>query len=749
MNYRGAPIQLVQQNTESAVPFFTSSKGWGLLWDCSSETWLNALEPRVTFDINRTSLRGRVSFVAAVSGVHHVTASTGALAWEGAYVPLRVSLVQPGNVSLFEWTADTKNAPPYRTGRATLKAGVYYTLEYDLTGFAAPDDRPSYRETANLFVTPPTESFSLQSETEDFVDYYVFAGATIDESVALYRTATGPAPLYPRWAFGFFQSKNHYKTQDELVAATQGFRERSLPLDVIVQDWHYWGDDSNWGPAWDPANYPDPSAMTQSLHDMGCHLMVSVWSRFGNESEYLLDLVEKDQLIVQVAVNSSDPPPVAAGEHWMDIFQPGTAQTFFEFVNTTMFAAGVDALWLDATEPPGWPQVNGHVRVEDGGALVSGKRYLSSYSIGVTTAVDDGIRKHYPDRRTFSLTRASWAGQQCTGAALWTGDTMGTWAFLRRQVAASINFGLSGMPFWSQDIGGFHRPGMYDQYTDPDYQRLFVRWFQFGAFTPIFRVHGSGAPQGTEYWLYGDEVTANCNATARFRSRLLPYIYSVAATIQENGSTLQRGLPMDFPDDSRILDIADQYTFGPALLVAPVLDPGDVRVVYLPHGRSFFDFYTGVAYQGGVMVSVESPPPALPLFGMGGSLLVLGPEMEWSGQQAPDPLEVRVYPGADAQFSLFEDDGETRAEADVDGVFRAGNTTIPLFYSESAGTITLGARRGAVFDGMLRERSFLVVIVREGAGVGPGAANSDDVTLVHYHGVEVTVPLKSRPAAVV
>ena len=249
INYRGAPIQLVQQNTEAAVPFFVSSRGWGLMFDCSAEVWLNRLEAHM-LPINRSSLMGSLRFTPSESGLHHITATAGTLAWEGGYVPLTVVVAAwetAQEAVLFNWT-DARNAPPYHTGRVMLLANSTYTIQYDLRGFSAPADRPDHGETAQLLVVPPAalQTFSLQGELDDFVDYYYFAGDDIDSSVALYREATGPAPLYPKWVFGFWQSKNHYKSQAELVNAARGFRARRLPLDAIVQDWHYWGSDDHW-----------------------------------------------------------------------------------------------------------------------------------------------------------------------------------------------------------------------------------------------------------------------------------------------------------------------------------------------------------------------------------------------------------------------------------------------------------------------------------------------------------------------
>ena len=750
INYRGAPIQLVQQNTEAGVPFFVSSRGWSILFDCSAEVWLNRLEATVKLEIDRSTGTGSVTYTPSASGLHHITASAGALAWEGDYVPLAVSVAEMSSTgggsymeqTLFNWS-DAKNAPPYHTGRVHLQAGTNYSIWYDLRGFSAPKDRPDYRSSAQLFIVPPSglRTFSLQGALDDFVDYYVFAGDSVDSSIALYREATGHAPLYPKWVFGFWQSRNHYKSQEELVVAAQGFRARRLPLDAIVQDWHYWGADDNWGPVWDNNSYPNPAKLARDLHQRSCHLMVSVWSKFAAAA--LVDQLAARSQLIEMAPNRTT-PGTKPGEHWMDIWREGTAETFFDFVNKTMFGLGIDALWLDGSEPAGWPQFRGHVHPSSahGGTpgRVSGNRLMSSFSLGVTSAVADGMRRSYPTKRTFTLTRASWAGQQRTGGALWTGDTMGTWSALRRQVAASINFGLSGLPFWSQDIGGFHRPGAAAQYSSEDYRALFTRWFQFGSFTPIFRVHGSDAPNGTEYWLYGDEVTANCNATARLRYRLLPYIYSIAASVEQHGATLQRGLIMDFPGDVRARMIADTYMFGPTLLVAPVLDRSTNRSVYLPRDlpratdavdRPFIDFWSGVTLASAQHHTIVAPLSRIPLFGRGGSILLLGPEMQWTDQLVADPMDVRVYRGSDATFVLYEDDGLTRGGA---------NTTVVFAWREASSELTIGPRCGEAFPGMLLKRTFRVVAVRESRGVGGGEAGEPDV-VVRYDGAQVKVTL--------
>lgn len=396
-----------------------------------------------------------------------------------------------------------------------------------------------------------------------------------------------------------------------------------------------------------------------------------------------------------------------------------------------MFSIGVDSLWQDATEPENFPNVNAQTY------LGSGNAYMNPYSLVTTKAIADGLRRDYPNAqgsRVFTLTRSSFAGQQSTGAALWTGDISGKWDALRRQIANSINYQLSGIPYWAQDIGGFFRPS--DQYTSADYHALLTRWFQFGVFTPIFRVHGGGT--NTELWNFGDKVMHTINSSAiSLRYRLMSYTYSGFARVEDEGYTMQRGMVMDFPNDVRTHNIADQFMYGDAFLVTPFYDNAPSRTVYFPSG-SWINFHTGEVLKSGVH-NVSFPLEEAPVFVRGGSVVPLAPFAQSSAAQPADPLEVRVYPGADGSFTLFEDDGSSQ-------LYKQGKSTrIAFKWSEQKQELTIGAREGA-YDGMLVKRTFNVVLVSFQHGVGVSESKADRV--VTYVGKQLTVPLPSSPTFV-
>jgi len=384
-----------------------------------------------------------------------------------------------------------------------------------------------------------------------------------------------------------------------------------------------------------------------------------------------------------------------------------------------MFSIGVDALWLDATEPENFPNENNPMFIGSGNAN------WNTYSFFVTGAVADNLDRDYPNKRVFSLTRSSFAGQQRNRGVVWSGDIYGGWESYRRQISASINFGLSGMPYWSEDIGGFFRPG--DQYTSPDYHNLLTRWFQFGAFTPIFRVHGGGT--NTEYWNFGPEVEKNVLAVCNLRYRLLPYIYSLAYKVATDGYTMQRGLVFDFPHDDEVAPINDEFTFGPSLLVAPVVQNVTQRDIYLPKQTQWIDFWTGNKVANG-WAQRDAPIETVPLYVPAGAILPMGPFLQYSSERPADPLEIRLYAGGDgATFEIYEDDGQTRGN-DV------GEWSSFRLDWDGAATLNVSDRTGS-FPGMLTNRTFNVVLVQPGQGGGLQPATVFQT--VHYNGDKLTV----------
>jgi alpha-D-xyloside xylohydrolase len=478
----------------------------------------------------------------------------------------------------------------------------------------------------------------------------------------------------------------------------------------------YWGN-LGWGPQWDPKIYPDPASMIQELHSANIHFMVSDWSSFDPKTKFYKNLSQAGALI-----------PDSTN---MDPWNPEAGKLFMEFAQESFFSIGADALWLDATEPEGCPQLGKKIY------LGSGDEYANTYSLMVSKAIRDGLVAKEPNRRVFSLTRSSFAGQQRYGGTLWSGDTSSSWDSLRRQVSMSINYQLSGIPYWSMDTGGFFRPG--DQYTSQDYHCLLTRWFQFSVFTPIFRVHGSGS--NTELWNYGASVQQMIHDSAiRFRYRLLEYIYSGFQLVDKEGMTMQRGLVLDFWDDPAVFDVADQYMFGYSFLVAPVYTPDSTRSVYLPEltAGKWRCFFSGHEVDSGSIVQFTNMTMShIPLF-VRSSILVLGPDgrehVDDLKGSDPHKLEVRVYDGADSTFTLFEDDG-TSADPS------RPTTTIEFSWKEASSTLLIGDRTGTAFPGMAIQRTIDIFLVRPGSGVGIAPTDKPDATLT-YSGSAVSVKLE-------
>jgi alpha-glucosidase (family GH31 glycosyl hydrolase) len=677
--------------------------------------------------------RYTTTFTADTDGVHHfyVDACPGGFGCgSGKSLQLYLGLEGGKLGAIIDWEQLT-NMPNSMTGRATLTRGRTVTLSYAFAGFKTAGPPP-------VLVRGPALRTTLRSDLGDLVDYFfTFGGAAgsestsggtrVDRAIAGYRAITGAAPLYSKKAYGFWQCKEHYQYQKDLLAAAHGFRNRSIPIDNIVQDWHYWGT-LGWGPQWDPAYYPDPAAMVQELKGIDVDLMVSVWSKFDTKTKFFKNMTVQGQMI--------------NGTSYYDAWNPAAREQFYQFSKDAHFSIGVQALWLDATEPEHFPNVDHAVY---GG---SGNAFMNSYSLMTTKAIADGLRRDYTKQqgaRVFSLTRSAFAGQQATGAALWSGDISGKWDSMRRQVAASINYQMSGMPYWSQDIGGFFRP--HDQYTSPDYQNLLVRWFQFGCFTPLYRVHGGGT--NTEIWNFGDDVTRRVNMTHALRYRMLPYNYAGFHRVEAEGWTMQRGLPLAFPDDAGARGVGDQFMWGECLLVAPVTTAAEnsasARAVYLPRvpmsGDSpWVDFWTGgPAGAGGDTLAAATAPierAAGPLFARPGSLLALGPELQFVDEKAPVDIELRVYPGGDASFALFEDDGSSQDyQSDA-----AARSLIAVSWTEATRTVTFAARDGGWTGkgGALAKRRFAVVVVSPGHGAGAAREPQPDAT-VEYDGAAVSV----------
>ncbi len=561
----------------------------------------------------------------------------------------------------------------------------------------------------------------ITSEVADNIEYYFFYGPDLDKIMAAYRTLTGQAPMFGKWAYGFWQCKNRYKSQNEILGIAGKYRELHIPLDNIVQDWFWW---KRKGEHVFNENYPDPKAMVDQLHRENVHLMISVWPFFEPGSA-VYDEMDKRGWFVD-KFKFAKPPYHTAGMAVYDATNPEARRYYWQLMDRALFNIGIDAWWLDTTEPETEGQEE-NILLHHKLAIGSGDRYVNIYPLLTTGAVYDGQRRASDRKRVFILSRSAFAGDQRYGVTAWSGDINSDFLTFSRQIPAGLDFALSGIPYWTTDIGGF----VSGDPDDPAYRELFVRWFQYGAFNPILRVHGTRKTDQNELWSYGPDAQKILVNFDRLRYRLLPYIYSLAWKTTSEGYTPMRPLVMDFRDDVRAQNIGDQFMFGPAFLVTPVTESGaTTRRLYLPQAK-WYDFWTGSRVAGGRAVEAGAPIERLPLYVRAGSILPLGPDEEWSTEKPADPMELRIYRGADGDFTLYEDENDNYNYEK--GVY----ATIPFHWDDAKQTLTIGDRKGQ-FPEMLENRTFRIVFVGQDHGTGINAEDRPDRT-VPFSGKKVTV----------
>ncbi|HEY2393074.1 MAG TPA: glycoside hydrolase family 31 protein [Candidatus Angelobacter sp.] len=562
-------------------------------------------------------------------------------------------------------------------------------------------------------------AFYMSSEVADAMDYFFIYGPDFDKIVAAYRELTGAAPLFGKWAYGYWQCKNRYDSQQEILAIAHKYRGLHIPLDNIVQDWFWW---NTMGEPVFNKNYPDPKGMIDELHKSNVHLMISVWPFFRPGSPVYDDMDKRGYFVDKTKVQSFHPP----GQALYDAFNPEARKYYWNLMDNALFKIGADAWWLDTTEPETEGRET-NILVTNKVALGNGARYVNEYPTATTGAVYEGQRSESDKKRVFILSRSGYAGVQRNAAALWSGDVDPNWETFRRQIPAGLNLSVSGVPYWTTDIGGF----VVANPDDPSYRELYIRWFQFGAFCPIFRAHGTRSTNQNEIWSYGPEAQKILTAYDQLRYRLMPYIYSVAWKVTSEGYTMMRPLVMDFRTDVQAQNIGSEYSFGPAILVAPVTEQGAaVKRLYLPRAK-WYDFWTGEVIDGGHFIEANAPIQTLPLFVHAGSILPLGPDVEFATAKAADPIELRVYRGADGDFALYEDEGDSYAYE------KGAHATIAFHWDESKQVLSIADRQGE-FPGMPTSRMFHVVFVSKNHGTGGAPTAKADKT-VTYSGKRLTV----------
>ena len=569
----------------------------------------------------------------------------------------------------------------------------------------------------------------LWGDVDEELDYYVMVGPEFDGIVAQFRALTGDPPMLPRWALGYMQSKERYQSQQELLDVAHEYRDRDLPLDALILDWKSWKGD-RWGQkSLDPDRFPDPRGMIDQLHALGIHLMVSIWPIMRPGGDDWRELSDAGHLLGNRAT--------------YDAFSPSARAAYWEQAQRGLFAHGVDGWWTDATEPfeadwtgPVKPEPEERLRRNTDEA----KRYLdpeliNAYSLVHSEGIYVGQRRVRDDKRVVNLTRSAYPGQQRYGTVTWSGDVVATWDTLRRQIAEGLSFCATGMPYWTTDIGGFfvaRKPSLWfwsgdydDGVADLGYRELYLRWFQYAAWLPMFRSHGTDTPR--ELWRFGepgDTIYEGLLQALRLRYRLLPYLYSLAAWTTARAYTMLRALPFDFRGDACTYDAADQFMLGPAFLVAPIVAPirygprstilagGDAnRHLYLPAGADWYDVWTDRRLTGGQYLDEPAVLEHIPVFVRGGSIVPMGP-VRIHAQDLPDaPLEIHVYPGRDATFTLYEDEGDGYAYE------QGASTTIELSWDDAAMRLSIGERVGS-YPNMPPQREIAVVVHDGASGSG-------------------------------
>jgi len=622
-------------------------------------------------------------------------------------------------------------------GIPVILSSMGYSLLWDNpavteVSVGAPTTPPTTQPAPNRNAPPQGAGEKIvrwSSEVGKAIDYYFIFGGTPEDSIRQYRGLTGQAPMMPEWLYGFWQCKERYRTQEEILAIARQYRDIQVPIDGVIQDWRYWPDNS-WGShSFDPARYPDPVAMTKQLHEMNCHILISIWPKFDLGTPNYKELEQAGGLFDPVI-----PYVYPKGQgRWYDAFSETARGVYWKQISRELFSLGFDGWWLDASEPElsgKW----GEFRTFRTSAGPGAERF-NAYPLMHSTAEYQGQRSETDQKRVVILTRSAYAGQQRNSAITWSGDIAGNWQVFRNQIPAGLNISVSGIPYWNTDIGGFG--GVRDP-AAPAYRELFSRWFEFGSFCPMFRVHGDAPADGTgigkEYWQFDDSTRKLWRKYVDLRYRLMPYTYSVTWQVTSAGSTMMRPLVMDFSDDKQALDIGNQYLFGPAIMVNPVTTQGATsRQVYLPGKNLWYDFWTGNNQPGGQSIDATAPVETMPLYVRAGSIIPMGPFLQYAGEKPADPIELRVYRGADGAFTLYEDEGDSyRYEK---GVY----ATIPISWNDAGQTLTIGKRESA-FPGMLADRTFNVIFVSADHGSAVDLTEHVD-QIVKYSGQPVSISL--------
>jgi alpha-D-xyloside xylohydrolase len=576
--------------------------------------------------------------------------------------------------------------------------------------------------------------FRYMSESGNMIDYYFIYGPDFDQIIPTYRNATGVAPMFPKWSFGLFQSQDRYKSQAEILSVKDKYRNNKIPVDCIVQDWFYWEPNVIGSHVMWPGRYPDPKAMVDELHKANIHAMISIWPVFSKGTNTFDQMVHSGGMTDILWDNAM----THILDSYYDAHSPQARELYWKQAYDSLIGRdGWDAWWIDQCEPDNGGDLD--ARRKSNFAIGRGIDYMNTYSLMHATGLYKNWRRDIEGKRAFFLIRQAFAGQQRNAATLWSSDITCTWNAFKNQVPQGINACASGIPYWTSDIGGYHFHWQAPDWSAPINRELFTRWFQFGTFSPIFRIHGKG-----ERALFSDNWDAPTKSILlnydNLRYRLLPYIYSLGWKVSSEGYTIMRSLAFDFREDEGIKSIPDQYMFGPAFLVNPVTEslyspPNSKNIrksrkVYLPKTANWYDFWTGKLIPGGQTIDAAAPIETIPLYVKAGSIVPMGPYLQYATEKAADPVEIRIYTGADAKFVLYEDENDTYN-------YESGKyTTIDMNWNEAEKTFTVKARNGE-FSGMMEKRTFNIVWVKNNNGNGIEPAKKAEI--IQYTGKEIKI----------
>jgi len=776
-NYKNQHVELLQNNTEVAVPFMVSNKNYGILWDnysitkvgdtrdyrplsdlklyaadnstgCLTATYSQKNDTDNVF-VKRNETEIDYSFLSSLKNVPAgYKLGSGKVTWAGAIESTengthQFLLKYAGYVKV--WINGKLLADRWRQcwnpGTALIDVDLVKGQKYPVRVEWLPDGDESY--IALKWLSPLSDEekqqFAFDSEAGKQLDYYFINGKNIDQVISGYRTITGKAAIMPQWAMGFWQSRERYKTQDEILNTVKEFRERKIPLDNIVEDWSYWKEDQWGSQEFDETRFPNPKGMINTLHDQyHAHFMISVWAKFyeGIDSYNYFD---KNGWLYKQNVLNRQRDWIGKGyvSTFYDAYNPKARDAFWNLIDKHLYTKGVDAWWMDASEP----DINSNMDIQSRKAVMnptflgSSTLYYNGFPLQNAKGIYEGQRKTNPDKRVFILTRSAYAGLQRYAAATWSGDIGACWSDMKNQIPAGINFAMSGIPYWTMDIGGFAVEHRYEKPNSKDldeWREQMTRWYQFGAFVPLFRVHGqfpyreiyNVAPldhPAYQSMLYYDKL----------RYRLMPYIYSLAGMTYHNDYTIMRGLIMDYEQDEQVKNISDEYLFGPDLLISPVYEYGArSRSVYLPKGNGWYDLYSGKYTDGGQTIAADAPYQRMPVFVKEGSIIPFGPEIQYTGEKPADPITLYVYTGMDASFTLYEDEGNNY------NYEKGAFSNIRFTYTEADKTLTINAREGS-FPGMLISRRFNVVYISKNHPVELNFQSNNNLS-INYEGKKVT-----------